>query len=382
MSKRDYYEVLGVSKTTDEQELKKAYRRLAMKFHPDRNPGDKEAESNFKEAKEAYEVLSDDNKRAAYDRFGHAGVDAAAQGGFGGGGFGGGGGDGVSFSDVFSEAFSEFFGGGRSSGGSGRGADLQYNLEVDLEQAVRGAQIEIKIPTQVRCEPCDGSGAKPGSKPVSCRTCGGVGQVRIQQGFIAIQQTCPSCRGRGQTISDPCSGCRGTGQAEKTKTVSVKIPAGVDTGDRVRLSGEGNAGRNGGTMGDLYVQIIVKEHPIFKRQEQDLYTEVPISFIDAALGGELDVPTLDGKVRLKIPAETQTGKLFRLRGKGVQPVRGGNKGDLLCRVIVETPVNLTKVQKDLLKQFQETLENDGNKQSPKKTSWFEGVKNFFDDMKL
>jgi len=381
MSKRDYYEVLGVSKTTDEQELKKAYRRLAMKFHPDRNPGDKEAESSFKEAKEAYEVLSDDNKRAAYDRFGHAGVDAAAQGGFGGGGFGGGG-DGVSFSDVFSEAFSEFFGGGRSSGGSGRGADLQYNLEVDLEQAVRGAQIEIKIPTQVRCEPCDGSGAKPGSKPVSCRTCGGVGQVRIQQGFIAIQQTCPSCRGRGQTISDPCSGCRGTGQAEKTKTVSVKIPAGVDTGDRVRLSGEGNAGRNGGTMGDLYVQIIVKEHPIFKRQEQDLYTEVPISFIDAALGGELDVPTLDGKVRLKIPAETQTGKLFRLRGKGVQPVRGGNKGDLLCRVIVETPVNLTKVQKDLLKQFQETLENDGNKQSPKKTSWFEGVKNFFDDMKL
>ncbi len=368
--------MLGISKTADDQEIKKAYRRLAMKYHPDRNPGDKDAESSFKEAKEAYEILSDAQKRPAYDRFGHAGVDPS-QGGFSGGNAG----DGVSFSDIFGEAFSEFFGGARA-GGSNRGSDLQYNLEIDLEQAVRGAQVEIKIPTHVRCELCEGSGAKPGSKPVSCRTCNGAGQVRIQQGFIAIQQTCPSCRGRGQVISDPCGGCRGTGQSEKVKNVSVKIPAGVDNGDRVRLTGEGSAGRNGGQTGDLYVQIIVKEHAIFKREEQDLYTEVPISFIDAALGGEMDVPTLDGKVRLKIPAETQTGKLFRLRGKGVQSLRGGSKGDLLCRVVVETPVNLTKPQKDLLKQFQDSLEKDGNKQSPKKNSWFEGVKGFFDDLKL
>jgi molecular chaperone DnaJ len=371
MAKRDYYEILGVEKGVDAAELKKAYRRVAMKFHPDRNPDDPSAEEKFKEANEAYEVLSDENKRAAYDRFGHAGVDGQSGMGGGGGGFGGG-----SFSDIFGDVFGDIFGGGRGGrGGPARGSDLRYNLELNLEDAVKGTSVQIKVPTLVSCKTCDGSGAKAGSKPVTCTTCGGHGQVRMQQGFFSVQQTCPSCRGRGTIIADPCRSCNGQGRVEETKTLQVKVPAGVDTGDRIRLSGEGEAGDAGGPPGDLYVQVHVREHNIFKRDGADLYCEVPIDFVDAALGGELEVPTLDGRVKLKVPAETQTGKLFKLRGKGVTPVRGGGVGDLLCRVVVETPVNLTSKQKELLREFQNTMK--GGKYSPKQSSWFDGVKKFF-----
>lgn len=373
MSKRDYYEVLGVQKGTDAKEIKKSYRRVAMKYHPDRNPDDPAAEEKFKEASEAYEILSDGEKRAAYDQYGHAGVNAQMG--------GGGQGDFGNFSDVFGDVFGDIFsgggrGGGRGRGGPQRGSDLRYNLELDLEEAVKGTEVKIRVPTLVKCDPCGGSGAKPGSKPVSCTTCGGVGQVRMQQGFFSVQQTCPNCRGKGTTISDPCSSCYGQGRIEETKTLSVKVPKGVDTGDRIRLSGEGEAGPDGGANGDLYVQVVVREHNIFQRDGKNLYCEVPISIIDAALGGDLEVPTLDGKVKLKIPEETQTGKLFRLRGKGVTPVRGGNAGDLLCKVALETPVNLNKKQKDLLKDLQKTMESGKN--SPKTSSWFDSVKSFFD----
>ena len=312
MAKRDYYEVLGVGRDASEGDVKKAYRRLAMKFHPDRNPDDATAEESFKEATEAYEVLSDPEKREAYDRFGHAGVDPN-MGGMG-GGF-----DGGSFGDIFSDVFGDIFGAGRG-GGRGRssvqrGADLRYALELDLEQAVAGETVEIQVPTLAPCEDCDGSGAKPGTRPSTCPDCGGAGQIRVAQGFFSLQQTCPRCRGAGQVITDPCTGCGGAGRIEKRKTLSVRIPPGVDTGDRIRLAGEGEAGINGGPPGDLYVQVEVREHPIFVRDGGNLYCEVPINFVDAALGGELEVPTLTGRVKLKIPAETQTGKLFRLRGK-------------------------------------------------------------------
>jgi len=373
MSKRDYYEVLGVEKAADEKDIKKAYRRVAMKYHPDRNPDDPDADEKFKEATEAYDVLMNSEKRAAYDRFGHAGVDPN----MGGGGFGGG-----SFSDIFGDVFGDIFGGGgRGRGGPQRGSDLRYTLDISLEDAVRGATVEIKVPTLVGCDECDGSGARKGSAPVNCSTCGGIGQVRMQQGFFQVQQTCPTCRGRGKMIADPCPKCRGQGRVEKSKTLSVKVPPGVDTGDRIRLSGEGEAGPDGGPPGDLFVQMSVRQHPIFERDGKNLYCEVPITFVAAALGGELEVPTLDGRVKLKIPAETQTGKLFRLRGKGVKPVRGGVVGDLLCRAVVETPVNLNKKQRELLKEFQESLGQGGDAQSPRQTSWFEGVKAFFDDMK-
>ena len=370
MSKRDYYEVLGVDKSVSEKDLKKAYRRVAMKYHPDRNPDDKAAEEKFKEASEAYEVLSDSQKRAAYDQYGHAGVDQQS---------GMGGGAGLNnFSDIFGDVFGDIFGGqagGRGRGGPQRGSDLQYTLQVSLEDAVKGTTAKIKVPTLVTCKVCDGTGAKEGSKPVTCSTCGGVGQVRMQQGFFSVQQTCPTCHGKGTIISDPCTACHGQGRVEETKTLSVKVPAGVDTGDRIRLSGEGEAGPAGGMAGDLYVQISVKKHDIFERDDANLYCEVPVNFIDAALGGELEVPTLDGRVKLKVPAETQTGKLFRLRGKGVTPVRGGAKGDLLCRVVIETPVNLSSKQKELLREFQASLE--GKKHSPRQSSWFEGMKDFF-----
>jgi len=376
MAKRDYYEVLGVAKNADEAEIKKAYRRIAMKFHPDRNSDDPKAEEKFKEASEAYEALSDVEKRKAYDQFGHAGVNSQ----FGGGGAGPG--DFGNFGDIFSDVFGDIFGGGQGGGGRGgrrsgpqRGSDLRYNLEMTLEDAVRGAETKIRVPTLVKCEPCNGNGAKAGSKPITCNTCGGAGQVRMQQGFFSVQQTCPNCRGKGTIISDPCPKCHGQGRLEESKTLSVKIPPGVDTGDRVRLSGEGEAGPNGGPSGDLYVQVMVREHDVFKRDGKNLYCEVPISIIDAALGGELEVPTLDGKVKLKIPEETQTAKLFRLRGKGVTPVRGGGAGDLLCRVMVETPVNLNKRQRDLLKELQASME--GGKNSPQRNHWFEKVKKFF-----
>ncbi|WP_428242480.1 molecular chaperone DnaJ [Gynuella sp.] len=373
MSKRDYYEVLGVAKGTDPKEIKKAYRKLAMKFHPDRNPGDAEAEHKFKEISEAYEVLADDQKRAAYDQFGHAGVDG--QGGFGGqsGGHG-------SFSDIFGDVFGDIFGnaaGGRRSHVQ-RGSDLRYDLELSLEEAVRGIDKRLQVPTLVSCKSCDGSGAKKGSGTTSCTTCGGVGQVRMQQGFFSVQQTCPTCSGSGKVIKDPCQVCHGRGAVRETKTLNVKIPAGVDTGDRIRLSGEGEAGLHGGPAGDLYVQVHVKEHSIFVRDGANLHCEVPISFADAALGGELEVPTLDGRVKLKIPPETQTGKLFRLRGKGVKPIRSTVMGDLICKVVVETPVKLNESQKELLRKFQESME--GKSHSPRTKTWFDGVKKFFEEM--
>ncbi len=374
MSKRDYYEVLGVDKGAADSDIKKAYRRVAMKYHPDRNPDDPDADHKFKEATEAYDILMDREKREAYDRFGHAGVDP----GMGGGGFGGG-----NFSDIFGDVFGDIFGGGRGGrGGPQRGSDLRYTLDISLEDAVRGTTVEIKVPSLSTCEKCDGSGAKKGSSPTTCGTCGGMGQVRMQQGFFQVQQTCPTCRGRGKTITDPCNACHGQGRVEKTRKLSVKVPPGVDTGDRIRLSGEGEAGPEGGPPGDLFVQMSVRQHNIFERDGKNLYCEVPITFVTAALGGELEVPTLDGRVKLKIPAETQTGKLFRLRGKGVKPVRGGSVGDLLCRAVVETPVNLNKEQKALLQQFEKSLGQDGNAQSPRQSSWFEGVKNFFEDMKI
>jgi molecular chaperone DnaJ len=368
MSKRDYYEILGVERNISEKDLKKAYRRVAMKFHPDRNPDDKDAEEKFKEASEAYEILSDSQKRAAYDQYGHDGVNPQM----------GGGGGAHNFSDIFGDVFGDIFGGaggGRGRGGPQRGSDLQYTLQVDLEQAVKGTTAKIRIPTLVACKVCDGSGAKAGSKPVQCSTCGGVGQVRMQQGFFSVQQTCPTCHGRGTVISDPCNNCHGQGRVEESKTLSVKVPEGVDTGDRIRLSGEGEAGPAGGQAGDLYVQISVKPHDIFERDGANLYCEVPVNFVDAVLGGELEVPTLDGRVKLKVPAETQTGKLFRLRGKGVTPVRGGSKGDLMCRVVIETPVNLSNKQKELLREFQAATKAD--KHSPRQSSWFEGMKEFF-----
>ena len=345
-----------------------------MKFHPDRNPDDQDADHKFKEATEAYDVLMNKEKRAAYDQFGHAGVDQSMGGG---GGFQGGG-----FSDIFGDVFGDIFGGGGGGGRRGpqRGSDLRYTLEISLEEAVRGTTTEIKVPSLQHCSTCDGSGAKPGTSPISCGGCGGSGQVRMQQGFFQVQQTCPQCRGRGKTISDPCVDCRGQGLVEKTKTLSVKVPPGVDTGDRIRLSGEGEAGPAGGPAGDLFVQMSVRQHSLFERDGRHLFCEVPINFVDAALGGELEVPTLDGKVKLKIPSETQTGKMFRLRGKGVQPVRGGPIGDLMCRAVVETPVNLSAKQKQLLEELRSTLTEGGNEQSPRQHGWFEGVKSFFDGM--
>jgi len=379
MSKRDYYEILSVGKDASEQELKKAYRRLAMKYHPDRNPDSKEAEEKFKEAKEAYEVLNDSQKRQAYDQFGHAGVDPSQ------GGFHGQGGS-ESFSDIFGDVFGDIFGGGRRGGGGGgrqrqrRGADLQYNLELTLEEAVKGIKKSIKIPTYVSCDTCDGSGAKKGSGSSTCGTCKGAGQVRMQQGFFSVQQTCPSCQGQGTVIKDPCSACHGQGRVRKEKTLSVKIPAGVDSGDRIRLTGEGEAGGPGSVPGDLYVQVHVKEHAIFVRDGDNLYCEMPISFVTACLGGELEVPTLEGKVKLKVPEETQTGRMFRLRGKGITPMRGGMRGDLLCRVIVETPVKLNKEQKKMLSEFDEYLAGSKKQHSPKSSNWWAGVKSFWDEM--
>lgn len=375
MAKRDYYEILGVSREADEREIKKAYKRLAMKYHPDRNQGDKESEDRFKEIKEAYEILTDAQKKAAYDQYGHA---AFEQGGMGGaGGFGGG----ADFSDIFGDVFGDIFGGGRRSQRASRGADLRYTMELTLEEAVRGVTKEIKVPTMVGCDVCDGSGAKAGTKATTCPTCHGAGQVQMRQGFFAVQQTCPTCHGRGQIIQDPCNKCHGEGRVQKTKTLSVKIPAGVDTGDRIRLSGEGEAGEFGAPAGDLYVQVHVKDHPIFKREDNNLYCEVPISFTMAALGGEVEVPTLDGRVNLKIPAETQTGRMFRMRGKGVKSVRGGAVGDLMCRVVVETPVKLSVRQKELLKELEESFTGDArSKHSPKEKSFLDGVKKFFDDL--
>ena len=374
MAKRDYYEVLGVSRSTSADEIKKAYRRLAMKYHPDRNKDDASAESRFKEAKEAYEVLSDSDKRATYDQFGHDGLKSAGMGG-GRVGFGAEG-----FSDIFGDVFGDIFGGGTRRGGSQvfRGADLGYELKLDLEKAVSGDNVTIEVPTQVTCDTCGGSGARKGSEPVTCSTCGGAGQVRMQQGFFSIQQTCPACKGAGTVITDPCEACHGRGRLHKTKTLSVKVPAGVDDGDRIRLSGEGEAGRNGGPPGDLYVEIRVKPHKLFARDGADLSCEVPISFTTAALGGNVELPTLEGHVSLKIPPGTQSGKVFRLRGKGVVTVRDPRQGDLFAQVAVETPVNLTGQQKELLQQLDQSLASGGDRHSPRADNWLDTVKRFFE----
>jgi molecular chaperone DnaJ len=377
MSKRDYYEVLGVARTASDDELKKAYRRCAMKHHPDRNPGDHAAEAAFKECKEAYEVLSDGSKRRMYDAHGHA----AFEHGMGGMG-GGGGAGGPDMGDIFGDIFGNIFGGAGGGGGRAarRGADIGYVLELDLEEAVAGIERRIEIPTLGECEHCHGSGSEDG-KVETCTTCQGRGQVRIQRGIFAMQQSCPHCAGRGQIVQNPCGTCHGAGRVEETKVLSVKIPPGVDNGDRIRLSGEGEAGPAGTPPGDLYVEVRVREHAIFQRDGDDLHCEIPLRFGQAALGAEIKVPTLEGEAEIKVPAETQSGKVFRLRGKGVKSVRSGRHGDLICRAVVETPVRLTGEQRELLQQFESTF-NGANaaKHSPRDSNWLDGVKRFWDRM--
>ncbi|MFN8913226.1 MAG: molecular chaperone DnaJ [Betaproteobacteria bacterium] len=384
MAKRDFYEVLGVAKNASEDDIKKAYRKLAMKFHPDRNQGDdaKASEAKFKEVKEAYEILSDAGKRAAYDRFGHAGVDpnmGGRQGGPGAEGFGG-------FADAFGDIFGDIFGGamgGRAGGGAGgrgnafRGADLRYNMEITLEQAAKGFATDIRVPAWENCEPCKGSGAKPGTQPKGCGTCGGSGAVRVTQGFFSIQQTCPTCHGSGKVIPEPCMTCHGEGRIKKNKTLEVNIPAGIDEGQRIRLAGKGEPGMNGGPTGDLYVEIRIKPHEVFQRDGDDLHCEVPVSIVTAALGGELEVGTLAEKVSITIPEGTQSGKTFRLRGKGVKGVRSSYPGDLYCHVNVETPVRLTDTQKRLLREFETSLREGGVKHSPQSKGFMDRMKGFF-----
>ncbi len=373
-AKKDYYEVLGVNRDASDEEIKKSFKKLAMKYHPDRNPDNPKAEESFKEAKEAYEILSDEQKRAAYDQYGHAGVDPSMGGGAGFGGFNSG-----NFSDAFGDIFGDIFGGGGRNQRSNvyRGADLRYNLEISLEDAAKGTETKIRIPVQSTCETCHGSGARPGTSPVTCTTCNGHGQVRMQQGFFSVQQTCPKCHGTGKMVKEPCPTCHGGGRVKQNKTLNVKIPAGVDEGDRIRLSGEGEAGVNGGPTGDLYVVVHLKDHAIFQREGGNLHCEMPISFSTAALGGEIEVPTLDGAAKMKIPAETQTGSVFRLRGKGIKPLRSSEHGDLMVHVVVETPVRLTEKQKELLREFESSTQADAGKHSPKNKSWVDKARDFF-----
>jgi molecular chaperone DnaJ len=372
MAKRDYYKVLDVPKNATEAEIKKAYRRLAMKFHPDRNPHDGDAEEKFKEAKEASEVLSDAHKRAAYDQFGHAGLEAAARGS-------GRSSAADAFGDIFGDVFGDIFGASRRGGRSQvyRGADLRYELELDLSEAVFGKDVELEVPRLSECETCKGTGAAKGSSPSACDTCGGSGQVRMSQGFFQLQQTCPRCRGSGTIVRNPCDTCLGQGRVRRARMLAVKVPAGVDTGDRIRLAGEGEAGRNGGPAGDLYVEVQVREHAIFERDAEHLSCEVPVSFATAALGGSIVVPTLEGEVTIKVPAETQSGRVFRLKDKGVKPVRGGARGDLFCRVVIETPVKLGAEQRELIRQLEESLRGDSHRHAPRAHGFFEGVKRFF-----
>jgi len=371
MAKADYYSLLGVSRDASEQELKRAYKKLAMKYHPDRNQGDKEAEKKFKEVSEAYEVLSDQNKRQAYDQFGHEGLDAR----FGqGGGFQGG-----SFNDIFGDVFGDIFGGGsRSQNRARRGSDLEYRIEVSLEDAIKGKEIKISVPRKVNCNSCKGTGAKNGTALKTCNHCNGQGQVRVSQGFFSVQQTCPVCKGRGSVIEENCPDCSGSGFIQETKKLAVKIPSGVDNGDQIRLSGEGEGGPNNGVPGDLYVSISVKPHKFFQRDGDDILCEVPISFTSATLGDKIILPTLEGKVELKVPAGTQSGKAFRIKNKGVKSVRSSYKGDLYCKVNIETPVNLTKEQKELLNKLDESFSKSASKHRPNEKSWLDGIKEFFD----
>ncbi|MBO6917079.1 MAG: molecular chaperone DnaJ [Rhizobiaceae bacterium] len=378
MAKADFYELLGVSKGADEKELKSAFRKLAMKYHPDKNPDDAEAEKKFKEINEAYETLKDPQKRSAYDRFGHA---AFEQGGPGGGaGFGGGGAGG--FHDIFEDIFGDMMGGGqrqrRSSGGRERGADLRYNMEISLEEAFEGKTAQIRVPTSVSCDECSGSGAKPGSSPTTCSTCGGIGRVRAAQGFFSVERTCPTCHGNGQIISDPCNKCSGQGRVSEEKSLSVNIPAGIEDGTRIRVAGEGEAGQRGGPTGDLYIFLSVRPHEFFQREGADLYCMVPISMTKAALGGKFEVTTLDGsKSRVTVPEGTQSGKELRMRGKGMPVMRSSQKGDLYIRIAVETPQHLSRRQKELLEEFQEISSNENN---PESSGFFSKMKGFFDTL--
>ncbi|WP_367846771.1 molecular chaperone DnaJ [Rhodoferax sp. WC2427] len=378
MSKRDYYEALGVPKNASEEEIKKAYRKLAMKHHPDRNQGDsaKGSEDKFKEIKEAYEMLSDAQKRAAYDQHGFAGVDPNMRGGPGADGFAGGG-----FAEAFGDIFGDMFGQSRGGRGGGRqvfrGADLSYAMEVTLEEAARGKEAQIRIPTWEACDTCHGSGAKPGTQAKTCGTCAGQGTVQMRQGFFSVQQTCPTCRGAGKVIPDPCTVCSGQGKVKKQKTLEVKIPAGIDDGMRIRSVGNGEPGSNGGPSGDLYIEIRTKKHDIFERDGGDLHCSVPVSFITAALGGEIEVPTLSGKAAIDIPEGTQAGKQFRLRGKGIKGVRDSSPGDLYCHITVETPVKLTEHQRKLMRELDESFKKGGGKHSPTGDSWTDKLKKFF-----
>ncbi len=370
MMKRCYYEVLSVERSANDEELKKSFRRLAMKFHPDRCPDDPAAQEKFKEAKEAYEVLSDAHKRAAYDQHGHAAFEHG-MGGRGGGGFNG------DVGDIFGDIFSDIFGMGGGGRGRARGSDLRYLLELDLEEAVFGVDKQIEVPTLVACGGCKGSGSADG-KTTTCSTCKGHGRVRMQNGIFSIQQACPHCGGSGKTVANPCKECRGEGRVHDERTLAVKIPAGVDNGDRIRLTGQGEAGPAGTVPGDLYVEVRVREHAIFQRDGDDLHCEIPLRFGQAALGAELKVPTLEGEAEIRIPAETQTGKVFRLRGKGVKSVRSGRTGDLICTAVVETPVRLTAEQRELMQQFETTFGADPAAHSPRNDSWLDGVKRFWD----
>ncbi len=377
MSKRDYYEVLGVSRTCTEAELKSAFRKSAMQWHPDRNPGDAAAELKFKEVNEAYQCLSDAQKRAAYDRFGHA---AFENGGGGGPGFGADG-FGASMSDIFEDLFGNIMGGGRRAGGGNgreRGADLRYNLEITLDDAFKGKQATVTVPTSISCEACSGSGAKPGSKPRACGTCGGHGRVRAQQGFFAIERTCPACQGRGQTIDDPCASCSGAGRVSRERTLSVNIPQGVEDGTRIRLAGEGEAGLRGGPAGDLYIFLSVKPHPFFQRDGADLYCRLPISMVQAALGDEVTVRTMDGgEAKVKVPEGTQSGRQFKLRGKGMPVLRSREVGDLYLQAVGETPQNLTRRQRELLAEFEA---ESSSKTHPESAGFFSRMKDFFGNL--
>ena len=385
MAKRDYYEVLGVSKGASADEIKKGYRKKAKELHPDRNADNPNAEAQFKEANEAYEVLKDADKKAAYDRFGHAAFEGGMGGGGGrpGGGFGGGQGDfGSAFSDVFDDLFGDFMGGQRGGGGrqrAARGSDLRYNLRISLEDAYRGLQKTIQVPSAVTCDVCSGSGAEGGAEPSTCPTCSGMGKVRAQQGFFTVERTCPTCSGMGQIVKNPCTNCGGAGRVEKERSLSVNIPAGVETGTRIRLAGEGEAGLRGGPSGDLYIFIEVTEHALFQRDGTNLYCRVPVSMASAALGGDIEVPTIDGgRGRVKVPAGSQSGRQMRLRSKGMPALRGGSHGDMFIELAVETPVNLTGKQKELLREFETLSEQNTN---PESHSFFSKVKSFWDDIK-
>ncbi|MCR9177943.1 MAG: molecular chaperone DnaJ [Alphaproteobacteria bacterium] len=375
MAKTDYYETLGAAKGASKEDLKKAYRKLAMQHHPDRNPGDAEAERKFKELNEAYDVLKDDQKRAAYDRFGHAAFENGGGGGGGFEGFAGGGGGG--FADIFEEMFGDFMGGGRR-GAQGRGSDLRYNMGISLEEAFKGNQTEIRVPTSVSCESCNGSGAEGGSKPISCPSCQGRGKIRAQQGFFTIERTCPSCGGAGQVIENPCRTCQGAGRQRKEKTLSVNIPPGVEEGTRIRLAGEGEAGMRGAPPGDLYLFITIQPHPIFNREGADIHCRVPVPMATASLGGQIEVPTIEGgRARVAVPEGSQTGRQFRLKGKGMSVLRSPARGDMYVEIAVETPMNLTKKQRELLEEFRR---EGGDQTNPQSQGFFDKVKEFFDDL--